>query len=173
MLNAPIPYDYIRTKTVLTWPEALWGYERQMIGWHTLVALAEDALANGSGNTLEVEMAGLTKSEAQRAGELARELAGQQDVSDSEESPRKWLYLALAWIYENRDAVTDPLGHVERIYADFEYPEEMSGFVRYMPPDDGYDPTRHSLEENEKRLLDRWREYLRKEEEEEEFGSRA
>ncbi len=37
---------------------------------------------------------------------------------------------------ENRETVEDPFAVVEELYADFDYPEEIAGFVRYMPPED-------------------------------------
>lgn len=56
--------------------------------------------------------------------------------------------------------VDDPLGEVEEIYSDFDYPEEMENFVRYMPASNGYDQTRHTLEENNRRLFESWERYL-------------
>ncbi|HFC6348968.1 TPA: DUF2247 family protein, partial [Neisseria lactamica] len=45
-------------------------------------------------------------------------------------------------------------------YADFDYPEEIESFVRYMPPKDGYIPSAHSNEENIARLYVHWERYL-------------
>ena len=42
-----------------------------------------------------------------------------------------WLRLLLAWIYENRSVLADPFDLVERLYADFSYPEEIRHLVRY------------------------------------------
>ncbi|ENW7688323.1 DUF2247 family protein, partial [Neisseria gonorrhoeae] len=43
---------------------------------------------------------------------------------------------------------------------DFDYPEEIESFVRYMPPKDGYIPSNHSYEENIARLYSHWEHYL-------------
>jgi hypothetical protein len=43
------------------------------------------------------------------------------------------------------------------VYADFDYPEEIAGFIRYMPmrgPDLG------SKQLNEKRMLETWGRYI-------------
>ena len=60
----------------------------------------------------------------------------------------KWLLALLAELYARRDSIADPLGDVEMIYADFDYPECMESFVRYMPVTDGYDPAEHTYEQN-------------------------
>lgn len=65
--------------------------------------------------------------------------------------------LVLAWIYENREGVADPLGIVEEIYADFDYPGEVAPFVRYMPMSG---PDLCSREKNEERMYGNWKAYL-------------
>jgi hypothetical protein len=68
----------------------------------------------------------------------------------------------LRWLYDNRDRFPDPLQEVAEVYADFGYPESISGFVKYLPPSDGYQPELHTKEENQQRLYQHWREYLDK-----------
>ena len=72
----------------------------------------------------------------------------------------KWLYLALAWLFENRDSVSDPLVQVEMIYADFDYPPEITSLVYYMPCDE---PDLGSRELNEARIYANWENYLQAE----------
>jgi hypothetical protein len=52
------------------------------------------------------------------------------------------------------------LGVVEEVYAEFDYPDEVASFVRYMPAGNGYDPRRHSEAENEARLYDEWNRFV-------------
>lgn len=63
-------------------------------------------------------------------------------------------------MYENIELLEEYLEEIENIYADFEYPEEMESFVRYMPSTDGYNPSLHSLAENESRLINNWKSYI-------------
>lgn len=49
------------------------------------------------------------------------------------ESKKIWLFLTLLWVYKNKDIYDDPLGVVEELYADFDYPEMVAPAVRYMP----------------------------------------
>jgi hypothetical protein len=69
----------------------------------------------------------------------------------------KWLYLVLAWLYEHRAEVPDPLQRVEEVYADFGYPEQLANFVRYLPMEG---PGLGSREANERRLFERWKRYI-------------
>lgn len=46
------------------------------------------------------------------------------------------------------------------IYADFDYPEDMEEFISYMPIKDDYNPTEHTKEENEKRILKKVYDFL-------------
>ena len=160
MKMIPIPYTFIHERVLLSWQDALWGYDRQLIGWSDIVAIAENCLLLGSDNPMEVELAGLGKSEAQLVGELLRVLASNEPDDAVISSETKWLFLMLAWLFENRDSVSDPLGEVEIIYADFDYPAEIESFVNYMPVTDGYDPSKHSTEENKARLFSKWEQYL-------------
>jgi hypothetical protein len=81
---------------------------------------------------------------------------------DSESIKMKWLVATLSDLYERRNEVADPLGEVEGIYSDFDYPECIEGFVRYMPTSDGYDASKFSRNENEQRLFLTWSEFISK-----------
>jgi hypothetical protein len=156
----PIPYSFVHNRLRLSWRDALWGYEHQMLGWSAIVDLATERLSAGSNDPLEIELASLTKMETYQVGELLRKLASVSPEEDGVLAQRKWLYLLLAWLFENKERLSDPLGEVETIYANFDYPPEIESFVRYMPVTDGYDPSAHTKDENENRLFGKWREYL-------------
>ena len=67
-------------------------------------------------------------------------MAEGESAANDTEIQESWLYAILTWVYEHRDKLPDPLGIVEELYADFDYPPEISSFVRYMPPSDNYEP---------------------------------
>lgn len=69
---------------------------------------------------------------------------------------RKWLYLQLKAAYETRDRLPDPLAVVEQLYADFDYPQDMSHLVGYMPAAAG-------AELGAEALMRQWRAYLDRE----------
>ena len=63
------------------------------------------------------------------------------------------MYLLLAFVFENQDKFEDPFGMVAIIYSNFDYPEEVSNFVHYMPS------------KGTGSLLDKWEAYLKDREE--------
>jgi hypothetical protein len=70
------------------------------------------------------------------------------------------MLLTLDWVLTNRESFKDPLGEVEEIYADFDYPQEIAPLVRYMPPTDGWRPGEHSAEVNLARLFRLWADFV-------------
>jgi len=155
-----IPFSYILKKVSLGWSEVLWGYEHGYLSWSVAIQFAEHCLMKGSENPLEVELAGFTKEQASQVGVLLKKLVGELSKNELEHIKKKWLFILLAWFYDNRVNLSEPLEIVEKIYADFDYPEEIVGFIRYMPPNDGYDPTQYTYEENINRLYKNWGNYL-------------
>lgn len=68
----------------------------------------------------------------------------------------------LMWVrpWSRRRVGRDPLETAEAVYAELDYPEEMTSFARYMPSDDADLGDR---ELNEARLMRNWEAYLRDE----------
>ena len=155
-----IPYHFIRDHADLSWSEAWWGVRHGMIALLDSIDLARDCVFAGLDDPRALELAWLNRLYTYRAHELLQGLAEGEDEEDEEAMEEKWLYLELLWLFEHRDELDDPLGHVERVYADFGYPEEIEGFVRWMPNNDGFDPTNHGSEENVARMMGKWRLYL-------------
>jgi hypothetical protein len=155
-----IPFNFIKERASLSWRDISWGYEHQLLSWSSPIEFAVHRVAAGSNDRVEIELAGLEKSEAHKVGDLVRQLATGESPDSEEAIRRKWLFLVLAWLYEHKEQLDDPLGEVETIYANFDYPADIAGFVRYMPVTGEYDPRRHTKAENEKRLFDLWKEYL-------------
>jgi hypothetical protein len=150
----PIPYSFMLDNIYLSWKDVLWGYERQLIGWSDAVHLAEERLLSGSEDPNELELASLGKSDAYRVSDLLHILANNDSHEKDYTSEKKWLFLVLAWLFKNINKVKDPLGEVEAIYADFDYPSEIEPFVRYMPSTKNMN--------NENNLFVIWEKYLSK-----------
>lgn len=161
MTLQPLPTDFVLSHVSLTWREILWGYDHGWINWEGLTALATRQLVpNDPTPPAEVELAGLVVEESTRARDLAEDLASQERSLSEEVIRKKWLYLILRWLFENRERAADPFALVDELYSDFDYPDEIAPFVRYMPPEDGYDPSKHSGTENYDHMLQQWRDYL-------------
>ncbi len=155
-----IPIFFINELTSLSWDEVAWGYHNQYIGWSDAVEFACERLGDHEDEPMVAELAGFSKSESFETGQLLDKLAAKAIDGNEKSIKAKWLYLSLAWLFEIRASLPDPLEAVEEIYSDFGYPEDVAQFVRYMPVTDGYDPSMHSIEENDVRLLSKWRNYL-------------
>jgi hypothetical protein len=148
-MNLKIPWAFIRSRAHLTWREVEFGLQN---GWLTDEAAIDIAISHVTASDDSpdvVELASVLPHERCKVPEIVRRLTKR----GPECSKDKWLFLLLAWLYEHRDDIEEPLGGVEELYADFDYPEEMASFVRYMPPQD---PSRVG----ESYLFDAWRRYL-------------
>ncbi|WP_282611297.1 DUF2247 family protein [Pelagibius sp. Alg239-R121] len=156
-----ISVEFVLSKVRVDWRDVLWAFEHKLLGWKSVVQLAEKRMLDGSEVDLEADLAFLGKENAERVGLILRELASAESSRNDSVAQKKWLYVTLAWLFENSKAFSNPLSCVEDIYADFDYPEEIAEFVGYMPPTDGYDPSKHSPEENKQRMLGKWEEYLK------------
>jgi len=149
----PVPVVYIADRTVLTPPELVYGYRQGWLSDADVVALALAAYQQGPVPAAEEELALLLSDDLDRVPDLIDELEADGETAEGGEARGVWLYLALAWLYEHRSEVPDPLGVVEMLFADFDYPLEIAGIVRFMPVPPG-EPTGSVAVEN------RWRAYL-------------
>jgi hypothetical protein len=156
-----IPLKFLLANPRLSWEDIRYGLEKRHIDEGDVIGLAMDYVSRSdNGSPLEIELAGLFQNEQLRVAELLTELAADQETQESAKDT--WLYLLLAWLYEQRESFDDPLAMIEQIYSDYDYPEEMACFVRYMPPSDGYRPQDHTAAENHERLLRLWHDFLLK-----------
>ncbi|WMD22483.1 DUF2247 family protein [Achromobacter seleniivolatilans] len=155
-----IPNSFICNYLDLCWRDVVWGYERKLVDWSFIVDLAAFYVSRGSVNPLEVDLICLGELDVVEIEGKLCALADHEGERDDLNSQKKWLFIALKWLFENKDDIADPLEIVELIYEDFDFPEEVENFVRYMPPQDGYRPGEHSAKENMERLFSNWNSYL-------------
>ena len=138
-------------------PEDLeFGFNRGLIEAGDVVEVATEELRRGSADPIILELACLTKTDVGRVNEVLELTADPLRIHDPRESARKWLFLELQELYLLRDRIDDPLGVIEEIYAEFDYPSVMASFVRYMPADEG-----HAV--GAAAIVARWGAYLRDE----------
>lgn len=147
-----LPSPFVVSYAIPTGAELAWGFRE---GWITRRGLVEVALAKYEAHIL------LSDAEERLALSLDDELDQVDDLVDTlqlsdepvERRARLWLFLALAWLLEHRADYEDPLRVIEMLYADFEYPDEIKGLVRFMPPGPGQEFGVAAIES-------RWREYV-------------
>lgn len=137
-----LPAEFILARTTPTPHELVYGFQRGWLDDEGAVRVAEAALSMGMTLPDAVEeLALLLRDERYRIAELmdaaAQELSVSDEPSTREDPSRLWLYLALDWLYEHRADFVEPLEVIEQLYADFDYPAEIEGLVRFMPPPAG------------------------------------
>lgn len=156
-LNLVIPYEYANSLFELTWVDIKYGIDHGFLDYqaaieHAVVTLGKEVIPPQS----VIALACLDKWESVHPyiDELASQTSEQEGISQE-----KFLYALLNWVYEHREQYAEPLELVEIIYADFDYPEDIVGFVRYMPTPD---PISESLDLNRERLFNNWKDFLEK-----------
>jgi hypothetical protein len=162
MKPIPMPFVFIHQRLDLTWPDVAWGFQNGWLDAAGAVDFAVSRLLDSSNaSPEELGLASLAQDEFAKVPLLIDQAIKAARPDGDADSPGKWLYLILAWFYEHRGELVDALGVVEELYADFGYPEELRGFVRYLPPADGYEPQAHTYKENRDRLFRKWDSYLK------------
>jgi hypothetical protein len=138
----------------LTPVELARGYRLRFLDDAGVVLLAEQSISKGASEDPALDaLALLLSDELDRVDRLVSEIE-QRHGGDHIDASRVWLYLALLLAFERRDVCTDPLSAVEQVYADFGYPEEIEGFVPFLPAPEGQTRGREGIEA-------RWSAYLR------------
>ena len=77
---------------------------------------------------------------------------------------RKWRFGTLVYLkMKYQDDLEELLNKVAEVYADFNYPEDMDSFINYLEPNDGFNPSKYSKEENLMRLINLFNKFIYKE----------
>jgi hypothetical protein len=155
--------DFCMLSVDLQWSDVIWGVEHGLLTWKDVRNFALYRLSNPQSTTFDVEnsIVALGKDNASEIMDLARDAASYNSPIVVDQQNEKWLFLLLKWAYENRSSIPYPLGVVDELYADFGYPENLEPFVAFLPPKDGWEPLKHTAQENEERLFRNWESYLK------------
>lgn len=156
MIEAKISHSFIRNLVSIDWPDIEFGMRKRFIAPE--IAIAEAKFRVKGGNPAledELELASCRPSDSIMP--IVERLARVSPIQDRKRMSEMWLYLILAWLYENRSTESDPLKTIEAIYATFDYPVAIESFVRYMPMSG---PHLGSNERNVNRLIENWHQFL-------------
>ena len=155
-IKVDITAEFIEARTTVTWREIAFGLDNELLSPGAVADFATARLVSNEDSDLSIViLASLQPGE--RKSELIYRIAAAEPEQDSDYIQKKWLYLVLAWVFENQSAYSDPLAAADAIYADFDYPEEIVSFIRYMPM---CEPDLGSYAANRARLFDNWKKYL-------------
>lgn len=152
-----IPIDTALSLTTLDWPDIEFGLENELLSKGDVERFAAGLVAtSGDPDSDLVELAGAGADDDVKT--LVRRLARKVENSDTSTSVTdKWLYVVLAWLFDQRATFDEPLKELSGVYADFGYPSSIKHFVPYMPMVGENLGTR---EANEARLYERWLEFV-------------
>lgn len=134
-----IPADFINERVVLDGMELAWGFKNGWLSARDAVLVCVHAWSVvGEVDPLVERVGSLLSDEEGLVAEIVEPV--HVSIGWASLEAEAWLFLATAHVYENWDSFDDPHRRLESIYADFEYPDVMKPFIRYMPYDGPGDP---------------------------------
>ena len=154
LIRFNIPASFVVARAMPTGAELAYGFRE---GWLTRADVVAVALAKYEADLplspAEEELALLLSDDLDRFDDLIVDL----EIVDepSEQRARLWLFLTIAWLFDHRQDFRDPLEVIEMLYADFDYPDEIQGLVRFMPTAPGEDASLEALEQRWRVFVDR------------------
>ncbi|MFZ5637844.1 MAG: DUF2247 family protein [Pseudomonadota bacterium] len=154
MISREVPYSFISARHKLSWIALILGLQE---GWLS----KQDALENCASLDIPDE-ARLPEGPCSAEDFLAylKENAS-LDSAQISDARLSWLRILMAWIFENRNEMNDPLACVEQLYADFGYPDEIYDLVRFNVPSGEYRPQDHTIQQNHDRFMKMWELYCK------------
>lgn len=159
-LNISIPYSYAMDAANLNWCDVLFSINHGFLSYDAAIEHAEYELGKynpASENILNLAMLSIEKTFPHSIHPYIDELAAELPDSERRKAKEKIMYVLLKWVYDHRSNYADPLGVVEYIYDDFNFPESISDFVRRLPM---RGENLGSIERNTDRLFNRWERFL-------------
>jgi len=111
-------------------------------------------------NVLIHELAAARPDEQDAIRQIVAKLASSEN-GDVERAKRKWRYLFLRQVFAQQTGPRQLLLDIERVYADFDYPEEMEPFIYHMPASE--DISGLTPDQARQRLIALAREFLERE----------
>jgi hypothetical protein len=154
LVRFAIPGSFVLEHVHLSWTDALFGIDHGILAPTAVTDIAAARIDEHSAPAL-VELATAAPDAPHR--DLVVSLANAEPPCCADAMRERLLYLMLAYAYQERTRLADPLAVVEAVYADLGYPDSIRHLVRSVPselPDLG------SREQNERQLLAQWKAYL-------------
>lgn len=156
----PLDGNYVFSKTPwLTWSELLYGRQKGYIDDQGISSFACNTLTISSPDKA-YELSSLDPQELYLAQDSLKSLASNEPIKNEENISKPWIYLLLSYLFDNKDLFLDPLEKIEELYADLDYPEDMSSIVRYMPLPDGEAGSEERLYANWKSVISAYEEFF-------------
>ncbi|MCT4612544.1 MAG: DUF2247 family protein [Clostridia bacterium] len=152
------------------WNYILWGIENKIVNMDSFIKYVQIYIASSSNLDIPelIELA-WGRHSIDETVELLK-IASKSRVSSlsldyNGYEARVWLYSILSYEMGKLKSISKFLDRVEEIYADFDYPIEIEGFVRYMPPVESEYIKNNSKEESEEKMYEYSKKFLENEKE--------
>lgn len=135
-LRIMIPYDYFTTLVNMNWDDISFAIRNRYLNVKYAIKYAQDEMEKNpqySGEVLDLAILDPEEVFYQDIIEHISKVIGSLPLNEDQRTKDKILYVALSWVYKNKERWVDPFWVVAYIYADFDYPESIKDFVYYMP----------------------------------------
>lgn len=156
-LSLVIPISYAIEHANLNWNDIFFAFYNRYISNEAVIEFAKYVVDDYINDDIVLDLVCLSPNEVNRESLLNDFLLRLIDKNKMNEAKSKFLYIVLSFIFDRKSYFEDPARAVEVVYADFNYPEEMKDFVRFMPA--SKDAMSLKLDETE-RIFNNWKRYL-------------
>ncbi len=160
--------NFDRDLNLIDWSCIYWGIKEQFIEPENAIIYANKVIENNPEvNTPEIiELLIIDEVDKDTIMSLIEKMFSDKKELDNKKSSaiRTLRFILLLEIQKNITDNHDLLDEIEEVYADFDYPSDMENFISYMPIiDDEYDVSKHSSQENEQRLVEKFNIFMNNE----------
>lgn len=126
-----------KNSVVLSFNDLLFLFDEGIIEPKTIVEYAFYVFSEKKNENIAiVELAGLFENEYYKIKNiLEANLLHQSDEVQINQN-KKIMYLLLLWFYQNKNSIKNISEMIDLLYSDFDYPEEISHLISYMPIDE-------------------------------------
>jgi hypothetical protein len=149
--------EFLRREDIPLSPDVVqYGYERGWLHPATVLDWARREAERDPDNLALVRLASVHHDDLLDLEDALAHVQVAPGAGSAADPLRTWLYLQLKAAFDSRQDLGDPLGVVEQIYADFDYPAALESFIRYMPLRPGDVP-------GDAAMIERWAAFLQQE----------
>lgn len=145
-----------------TWNDIYFGLKNKFLELESVREYAVRCLESSNEYSEEITELALINDDILNVMEIIEKIIGKEHNTQNELTSIKWQYCIIKSLLNERLDFEELSSKLDVIYADFHYPEDMEEFISYMPIKDNYNPTEHTKEENEKRILRKVYDFLEK-----------
>jgi hypothetical protein len=153
VIRQPLPLEFILSRVSLTRSDVKVGLFRKLLATEDVAVLVDRGLLDEGelAFDLEKELVAILPPDWAAIGDPSE--YPQHAAPELRLAEERWVYLQLAWLWDHQAESSNALDEIELLYADFGYPTEIEGLVRWMPAKPG-EPM------GEPAMMDRWSKYL-------------